>query len=87
MPVANLPALLRLAMRTIQPHCASKAWPIINRVTMNSTASLQKSTAKMQDLPGYYVTGLTYYQLKQYEQAVSSFQKPSILPPITNSRG
>jgi len=42
---------------------------------------LQKSTVAMQDMAGYYYTGLNYYQLKQYEQAVSSFQKALDLVP------
>lgn len=42
---------------------------------------LQKSTAMMQDLAGNYYSGLTYYQLEQYEQALSSFQKALDLAP------
>jgi putative PEP-CTERM system TPR-repeat lipoprotein len=37
--------------------------------------ALQKSLTSMQDVGGYYFVGLTHYQLKQYEQALSNFQK------------
>lgn len=44
-------------------------------------AGLQKSTAMQPDFPGHYFTGMTFYQLRQYNQALGSFQKAIDLEP------
>ncbi len=42
---------------------------------------LQLSLKRLPDMPGFYFTGLVYYRLNQYEQALSSFQKALDLNP------